>query len=115
MGYLDGLWEDRIYDERGDIVKRDVITLTQEGEEITGQIQRIYPQDQARRRWNLMGKLLGNDFMAIFWSDLPDIRSHGCWHLRLTSESLFSGYYLKTDEEDISSTRPVRLDLVRLP
>ena len=113
MEFITGTWEDRIYDPEGEVVKSDIITLRQVGEEIAGSIRREYPVEQAHRRWEISGKVLGKDFIAIFWSENPEITSHGCWHLRRRSESLFTGYYLKTDAGDLVSQTPVRLDLIR--
>jgi hypothetical protein len=114
MESLAGSWEERIYDSRGNVIKRDIITLNQEGDQITGDIQRIAPGEQSQRRWKLAGKVIGRDFLAIFWSENPDVVSHGCWHLQYTSDSLFTGYYLKAGKGDLSAASAVRIDLVRV-
>ena len=113
MDLITGTWEDRIYDPEGEVIKSDIITLRQVGEEIAGNIRREFPTEQAHRKWEISGKVVGKDFIAIFWSDNPEITSHGCWHLRRQNDSLFSGYYMKTDAGDLPSAKPVRLDLVR--
>jgi hypothetical protein len=83
------------------------------GLEIAGNIRREYPAEQAHRKWEIAGKLIGKDFIAIFWSDNPEITSHGCWHLRRENDSQYSGYYMKTDAGDMLSATPVRLDMVK--
>ncbi len=113
MEFITGTWEDRIYDPEGEVVKSDIITIRQVGEEIAGNIRREHPPEQAHRKWEISGKVIGKDFIAIFWSDNPEITSHGCWHLRREHEDLYSGYYMKTDAGDLLSSKPVRLDLVR--
>ncbi len=113
MDLITGTWEDRIYDPEGEVIKSDIITLRQVGEEIAGNIRREFPTEQAHRKWEISGKVVGKDFIAIFWSDNPEITSHGCWHLRRQNDSLFSGYYMKTDAGDLLSATPVRLDLVK--
>jgi hypothetical protein len=113
MDLITGTWTDRIYDPEGEVIKSDVITLRQVGLEIAGNIRREYPVDQAHRKWEIAGKLIDKDFIAIFWSDNPEITSHGCWQLRREDDSLYSGYYMKTDAGDMPSAIPVRLDLVR--
>ena len=113
MDLITGKWENRIYDPEGEIIKSDIVILRQVGEEIAGSIRREFPAHQAHRKWEIAGKLIGKDFIAIFWSDNPEITSHGCWHLRKESDTLFSGYYMKTDAGDLLTSQPVRLDLIR--
>ncbi|MGD8352569.1 MAG: hypothetical protein PVJ01_00265 [Pseudomonadota bacterium] len=113
MDLLTGTWEDRIYDPEGEVIKSDIITLRQVGEEIAGTIRREYPAEQAHRKWEISGKVVGKDFIAIFWSENPEITSHGCWHLHRENDSLFTGYYMKTDAGDLLSAKPVRLDLAK--
>lgn len=113
MDLITGTWVNRIYDPDGEVVKADVITLRQVGQEITGNIRREFPAEQTHRRWELAGKLIGKDFIAIFWSDNSEITSHGCWHLGRENDSLFKGYYMKTDGGDLLSSVPVRMDLER--
>jgi hypothetical protein len=113
MDLITGTWESRIYDPEGEVIKSDVITLRQVGQEMARNIRRESPAEQAHRIWELAGKVIGKDFIAIFWSDDPEITSHGCWHVRRENDSLFSGYYMKTDAGDFPSANPVRLDLVR--
>lgn len=113
MEFITGTWENRIYDPEGEVVKSDIVTIRQVGEEIAGNIRREHPPEQAHRKWELSGKVIGKDFIAIFWSDNPEITSHGCWHLRQQNDSLYSGYYFKTDTADLLSAKPVRMDLER--
>lgn len=113
MHLITGTWEGKIYDPEGAVIKSDVITLRQVGEEIAGNIRREYPAEQAHRRWEIAGKVIGKDFISIFWSDNPETTSHGCWHLRRENDSLFTGYYMKTDTGDLLTANPVRLNLVR--
>ena len=113
MDLITGTWEDRIYNPDGEVVKSDVITLRQVGQEIAGNIRREYPAEQSHRRWEISGKVIGKDFIAVFWSDNPEITSHGCWSLRRETDSLYSGYYMKTGSGDFLSGNQVRMDLVR--
>ena len=114
MESLAGSWEDRIYDSRGKIVKTDAVTLSEEGDQITGEIRRTTPENQAHRRWKLVGKVIDQDFLAFFWSENPGIVSHGCWNLRKTGESVLTGYYLKAGGEDLSAASAIRIDLVKV-
>jgi hypothetical protein len=113
MDLITGTWVNRIYDPDGEVVKSDVITLRQVGEEIAGNIHREFPAEQTHRKWEISGKLVGKDFIAIFWSDNPEITSHGCWHLRRDSDSRFTGYYMKTDAGDLLTANPVRMELTK--
>ncbi len=113
MDLITGTWEDRIYNPEGEVIKSDVITLRQVGQEIAGNIHRENPIDQSHRRWEIAGKVIDKDFIAIFWSDNPETTSNGCWHVRRENDSLYSGYYMKTDAGDLLTANPVRIDLVR--
>ena len=114
MEPMTGVWEDRIYDGKGDVVKTDIVELEQIGTEVTGTISRKVPNEQEHRRWTLSGKALDSTFIAIFWSGNPGITSHGCWYLEYTSNTQLTGYYLKRDGDSKKPVAPIRIDLVRI-
>jgi len=113
MEPMTGVWEDRIYDGKGDVVKIDIVELEQNGTEVTGTIRRKVPGEQEHRRWTISGKVFDNTFIAIFWSDNPGITSHGCWNLEHTSDTQLTGYYLKIDRDSSKTVAPIRIDLLR--
>jgi hypothetical protein len=113
MKPMTGTWEDRIYDETGDVVKSDIVELEQSGTEVTGTIRRKVPGDQDSRRWSLSGRILDGVFLAIFWSDNPGAASYGCWYLEPTNDSLLTGYYIKMEGSSERPPKPIRIDLQR--
>jgi hypothetical protein len=114
MEPMTGVWEDRIYDGKGDVVKTDIVELEQRGTEVTGTIRRKVPAGQEHRRWTLSGKVFDSTFIAIFWSGNPGITSHGCWYLDYSSDTQLTGYYLKMDGDSSRPVVPTRIDLVRI-
>src|ERR1700726_4778120 len=97
-GYT-GPWRQNIFDEQGNIVKRDQIDLRQRGELLYGTIKRVFPDEQAHRRWKCYGRIRGSDFFAIFWSMNVSVRSYGCWYVRQVSDNKFSGYYFRLSDQ----------------
>ena len=113
MEPMTGLWEDRIYDEKGNVVKSDIVELEQSGTEVTGTITRKVPDEQDHRRWSLSGRILDGVFLAIFWSDDPGTASYGCWYLEPTNDSLLTGHYIKMEGSSEMLLKPIRIDLQR--
>jgi hypothetical protein len=113
-GYT-GIWEDQIFDDAGQIVKRDRHDLRQKGNEAFGYIERIFPDDQKHRKWHLYGRFRGSDFFAIFWATDPSVPSYGCWYVHQTDDDTFSGYYLRLSDTDHKqvATIPIRLQRQR--
>lgn len=113
MEKLTGVWENRIFGDRGKFTKKDNVELSQQGDLVTGRISRSLPPDQAHRRWKLVGKLVGNSFVAAFWSDNPDIVSFGAWFLERTGDAFLSGHYLKLDRLTPGPLVPVKIEMVK--
>jgi len=106
-----GLWENHIYNEKGEIIKRDLIKVKQRGEILHGVISRFEPEDQIHRQWKMIGRIRGQDFFAIFWSIDPGVYSYGSWYVRQRGDYHFEGYYLKfVEEEEKYGIKPIRLD-----
>ena len=80
-GEYSRLWEDRIFDDSNEIVKRDYFYLRQNRESVSGVILRFFPDDQSHRRWDLRGKISGNEFIGIFWTINKSFTSRGCFYL----------------------------------
>lgn len=120
-----GNWEQQIYrlgdnDYSGDVIKRDKYSLKHvrikyTGKaviNITGTIQRLYPQSQNHRLWNFVG-YLSNDIMTIIYDSAEGQISRGCIYLRLThkddGEDYFQGYYLEEHSPGVIDKVPVIL------
>ena len=112
-GAFTGKWENHIYNENGEIIKRDSLNVKQRGDLIHGFIKRFQPEDQSHRKWKMIGRIRGKDFFAIFWSRDPSIISYGCWYVHQKSDFRFEGYYLKFHEKSKYRIKPIRLDFVR--
>jgi hypothetical protein len=113
-GGYSGLWEHRIFDAAGQVVKRDRMVLKQRGDRVYGSIERTYPPTHVHRRWRMEGRLRGRDFFATFWSLDPTIPSYGCWYLHQANDESFSGYYLRLTEENHKDIAPIRLEIYRV-
>lgn len=116
-----GTWYEQIYDDEGNVVKKDTHYIRQRGDTLTGKIQRTYPPEQTHRRYLFNGRIRGRNYFAIFWSTSPDILSYGCWYMRQIDDDSFDGYYLslkiaekgKTITKFTELVKPVRLSLRR--
>ncbi|MFH2066482.1 MAG: hypothetical protein ABIK15_14880 [Pseudomonadota bacterium] len=108
-----GKWENHIFDEDGNIIKRDILNVYQIGDELYGDIERVFPPNQIHRRWKMTGRLKGKDFFAIFWATDPTISSYGSWYVHQKDDFLFEGYYLKFDEKKKYGIKPIRLNFVK--
>jgi hypothetical protein len=111
-GYT-GIWENQIFDENKNVVKRDRLDLRQTGEQAAGHIQRLFPENQRHRQWNLAGRIKGRDFFAIFWSLDPSVHSYGCWYIHQVDDDTFRGYYLRLSETDHDQITPIEISLHR--
>jgi hypothetical protein len=89
-----GVWHNEILDDKGNVIKRDVIIMKHRRNEIFGKIRREYPADQKHRRYHFRGHVRGESMLAIFWSDDLGVNSYGSWHVEHTRDFLYEGYYL---------------------
>ena len=98
-----GKWIDEIYDENGNIVKKDEYTLKhhKRNNTITGTIKRVYPVEQTHRVWKCSGVLSGEHLILSFWSE-DVIKSDGCIYAILKEDFTYDGYYLKAEDPDIN-------------
>ena len=114
-----GAWRGSIYDDEGQLVKRDIVRMRQYGDNIKGRISRTYPAELRHRKWSLNGKLRGRQMLGVFWSATQDIPSHGCWYLTQIDDDHFTGYYLslhrRLSEEGglVEIMEPVKVTLER--
>ena len=108
-----GKWEDEIYNEEGEIIKRDEYILKhhKKNNTITGTIKRITPLTQKHRTWNCSGALSGEHLILSFWSN-DVIKSDGCIYAKLIDDFTYEGYYLKIQNSDIVKVR-IRMKKVR--
>ena len=98
---LTGIWEEIIFDEKMNIEKRDRVTCKQTGEVIQAEIERLYPERHAGRRWHFQGRYRGGRIFGHFWSDTPVHLSFGVIYLRSTGGKL-SGYYIRSHKMSLS-------------
>ena len=101
-----GKWKDEIYDNNGNIVKRDMYVLKhhKRNNTITGTISRVAPVEQIHRKWKCSGVLSGEHLILSFWSD-DVIKSDGCIYVVLKEDFTYEGLYLKTEHSDISMVK----------
>ena len=96
---LSGIWEDEIYDRNGTVIKRDLFYLKQNGDVITGTAKRFYPKEEVGRHYEVYGKIVGNDFIAVFWSTIPVAKSYGSWLISVQGDNFFKGHYLRLPDK----------------
>jgi|ERR1700688_2503535 len=108
----DGVWLTEIFDTGGNVVKRDEMVLQQTGDDLEGLICRIFPEDQAHRRWHFRGHVRGEVMLGMFWATENIVTSYGCWYVTLTQarDYCFEGLYFRSDGSRII---PVRLRLTK--
>ena len=107
-----GIWEDEIY-VNNCVIKKDIFYLKQKGNIITGTAKRTYPEDQKQRRYEIQGRLLGKDFVALFWATNQTALSYGCWFITQTNDTTFEGHYLKFAQKGNRRTPITRAKLIR--
>jgi hypothetical protein len=91
-----GTWDLFIYDACGKPEKHDQWDLRQRGKTIVGNIKRLEPATQNHRRYRCIGRVIGSDFIGVFWAKSQSVASYGCWFMSLTStDFLLSGYYMR--------------------
>lgn len=97
-----GKWKDEIYDNNGNIIKRDMYVLKhhKQNNTITGTICRLAPVEQIHRKWKCSGVLSGEHLILSFWSE-DVIKSDGCIYAVLKEDFTYEGLYLKTENSDI--------------
>ena len=95
-------WKDEIYDENGNVVKKDIFTIkhNKRTNQITGHVKRVFPNEQTHRKWKCSGVITDNHFILSFWSnDL--IMSDGCVYTVLVDDYTYEGYYLRGTKDQI--------------
>ena len=101
-----GKWRDEIYDEKGNIIKRDIFYLKhhKRNNRINGKISRIAPVEQIHRKWKCTGVLNGEHLILTFWSESA-IKSDGCIYAVLKDDYIYEGLYLKFDNNNIEKIK----------
>lgn len=99
-GSLTGTWEQLIYDDAGQVEKRDIVNCKHYGEEVSGIVRRRSPEADQYKEWRFRGKFRGVLFFGIFWTtdERRNPRSYGTYQLYRSGENL-EGFYvrLRTD------------------
>ena len=95
-----GNWENNILDEKQNVIKVDELRVQQNNDRLYGSIQRVEPSSQAYRKWFFEGRMIGNNFIAIFWPKDKTVISYGSWYVHQVGDSKFEGFYLKLNEKD---------------
>lgn len=113
-----GDWYDCIYDDDGNLLKRDVLRLRNfpSTSSVSGSIRGEFPYEKrAHRKWKLKGRIIGNDFIAHFWSAQKGVHSYGAWllHQHGDADYMFRGKYLKWDDKNNLPPNSVKLMVVR--
>lgn len=109
---LTGIWTDEILGDNGETIKKDIVELKHYGDVIKGKIKRTVPEEEKHRVWNLYGRMIGNNLIAIYWPKEIGIPSFGCFFIQLKSDYKFEGYYLKLDRIT-NEFKKTRVNLLR--
>lgn len=92
-----GIWIDEIYDHSDNekIIKIDYFEINHDPQSniITGQGHRIFPIEQAYRRWNIIGMVQGSFLSFSYCANIPQ-KSSGSVYLKLKKDYTYEGYYL---------------------
>lgn len=101
-----GEWRDEIYNERNQIIKKDIIVLRHNKRTncVTGSVKRIYPNEQTHRKWQCSGVITANHLIVSFWSD-DLIMSDGCVYAVMINDYIYEGYYLKEINNEIHNIK----------
>ena len=96
-GKLSGEWYQIIYDEKGEEVKRDIVTCRHIGNKIEGEIRRIYPLGQSYKRWKFEGQVRERLFFGIFWTtdEIKNPNSYGNLQHNIIDANTMEGFYIK--------------------
>lgn len=96
---LCGKWYSAIYDDRGNVIKNDVIYLIHNRKtgKIKGRMIREFPHLQRHRKWSFTGEMRGSILVACVVSqETVNSICSGCF--KLIDDYLFSGFYLRWDD-----------------
>ena len=115
-GVYSGKWIQIIYDEDGNEIKRDEVIAKHIGNTLRGTVRRVFPENQAHKRWRFEGQIRGRLFFGIFWSTnvVRNPNSYGTLQLNIVNENEMDGFYVKlvTNAEGFVFTQ--RLKQVKL-
>ena len=114
-----GTWEDQIFDSNGVVEKKDKFLIVQNGIELSGTIERLFPADQNYRRWKFKGNIQDDSIIACFWPTNKTDASFGCLFVKKQSDGHFVGYYLSRQYlsraiTDQNALQPTRIDLRKI-
>lgn len=93
-----GNWNSIIYDDNGNVIKRDEIVLKHNKKtgRVYGTMTRNFPYEQIHRKWTFEGILNGDVLVACVRSqETVNSVCSGCF--KLMDDCLFAGYYLRWD------------------
>ncbi len=97
-GSLSGEWEQLIYDENGQLVKRDRVKLRHISDIVMGSIKRVWSVkgDETYKRWKFLGRVRHRLLFAIFWTtdERRNPESYGTIQLLLKGE-VMEGFYVR--------------------
>ena len=102
-GELTGEWEQTIYNNKGKIIKTDLVVLKHNhfNKKIIGTIHRKSPNKESKKEWYFEGIIRGNMLFMIFWSnDLSkNPGSYGTIQLNEVNESNLTGFYIRPNSD----------------
>jgi len=97
-GPLSGEWEQLIYDEKGQLVKRDRVKLRHIKDTVMGSIRREWSKkgDETYKRWKFLGRVRHRLLFAIFWTtdERRNPESYGTIQLLSKGEEM-EGFYVR--------------------
>ena len=101
-----GIWDEDIYDDNGQIIKKDIVKLKHHklNNFLTGEIERIYPNSDNYKRWKCRGIMQNKNIILCFWTE-DAMQSDGCAYALLTDDYTFERYYLRNKDRIIKQVR----------
>lgn len=113
-GVLTGAWEQLIYDEAGNLVKKDIVDCWHVGERIIGRIRRLEPAGQSYKQWKFEGKLNSKLFFGIFWTTVRQ-NPESCGTLQMyVAEDQLEGFYVRLTEAVRNSPHTHEISLTKI-
>jgi len=102
-GVLTGEWEQIIYNDAGDIKKKDLVILKHNHftQKIIGKIHREFPDKESKKEWVFEGIIRGNILFMLFWANDVSInpKSYGTIQLNEINESNLTGFYIRATSD----------------
>lgn len=85
-----GMWKSKTEQDFVDIIN---LKYNEHTHMLSGDIKRIEPDDQKNKKWNMIGCVVGENILMIYYS--YSTNSAGCSLVRHYKDTIYKGYYLR--------------------